>query len=287
MDDLQERNMRLPVRRHDRGIALLTVLLVTALLIALIFEFSYGTRISLNNAINFRDSQRAYYLARSAIFAFKDAKYGELLRQYTPQGQWGVVPMIGEGDTEVRFKWEDESGKIKINDIKNDNTGATLAVVAALFELRGIDTGVVKRINDEDSDIRTVTLLSGLQKYMTYEDFNKVSDSLTVSPVSQNKITINVNTASADVLQCLGIIDTKRIIEERQATPYTQTDLASTGGRLSGIVATLQSSLKTTSPLTTKSSGYYTVYSYATVGGYTKQIEAVVNGSSVTYWKAL
>ena len=45
-------------RCNERGVALIIVLLVTALLIALIFEFAYGTRISLRAAVNFRDSQR-------------------------------------------------------------------------------------------------------------------------------------------------------------------------------------------------------------------------------------
>ncbi len=45
--------------RNDRGVALLVTLLITALLIALIFEFAYATRISLQGAVNFRDGQRA------------------------------------------------------------------------------------------------------------------------------------------------------------------------------------------------------------------------------------
>ncbi len=56
--------------QSNRGIALLVVLLVTALLIALIFEFAYGTRVSLRGAVNFRNSQRAYFLARSGVAIF-------------------------------------------------------------------------------------------------------------------------------------------------------------------------------------------------------------------------
>ena len=52
---------------NERGVALLIVLLVTALLLALIFEFAYGTRVSLRAAVNSRDSQRAYFLARSGV----------------------------------------------------------------------------------------------------------------------------------------------------------------------------------------------------------------------------
>jgi type II secretory pathway component PulK len=284
----QEIILRSQRRRNDRGVALLIVLLVTALLIALIFEFSYATRISLNNAINFRDSQRAYFLARSGIFAF--IKYGKPLRDIIPQGEWGVVPMLGDGDTEVRVKWEDESGKIKINDIRNDTV--TLTVVRALFEnVKGIDTTVVDRIYDQQSNIGSLALLSGLHQYMSDEDYNKVYESLTVAPVSQNKVTININTASADVLRSLGIndVDLKRIMTERQATPYVDADLASTGtGRLSPIIGNIQIRGQNLSTfLTTRSVEYYKVFAYATVGGYTKQIEAIVNGNAFSYWRAL
>ena len=276
--------IKLSMPRNDRGVALLIVLLVTALLIALIFEFSYATRISLNSAINFRDSKRAYFLARSGIFAF--IKYGKPLRDVIPQGEWGVVPMISDGDTEVRVKWEDESGKIRINDIRNDTV--TLTVVRALFEnVKGIDTTVVDRIYDQQSNIGSLALLSGLHQYMSDEDYNKVYESLTVAPVSLNKVTININTASADVLRSLGIIndlDIKSIITERQATPYVDADLASSGTRkLSSIIGTTQ----TRGLLTTRSMEFYRIFAYATVGGYTKQIEAIVSGNTFSYWRSL
>lgn len=281
--------------RNERGIALLVVLLVTALLIALIFEFAYATRISLNTAVNFRDSQRAYYLARSGIYAF--IKYGPELRKYTPQGEWGLVPVISEGEIQVLFKWEDESGKIKIADVKKDtpsadprtNPGPTLIVLRSLFEnIKGIDTAVLDRIADPQSDISNMTLLSGLHQYMSNEDFIKVSDSLTMAPVSQNKLTININTASKDVLQSLGIdaMNAQRIIEERQDTPYIDDDLKM-NGKLSSVISEQINNVNLQTYLTTKSAGYYTVSARATVGGYTKQIEAVVNGSNITYWRAL
>ena len=54
-------------RLNEHGVALIIVLLVTALLIALIFEFTYGTRVSLRAAVNYRNSERAHYLARSGV----------------------------------------------------------------------------------------------------------------------------------------------------------------------------------------------------------------------------
>jgi type II secretory pathway component PulK len=269
----------------NRGVALLIVLLVTALLIALIFEFAYGTRVSLRGAVNFRDSQRAYFLARSGVAIF--AKYPDL-KDLAPEGEWGVVPVISAGDTEVRIKWEDESGKIKINDIRRD--GATLEVVRALFEtVKGIDTAVVDGIAGPQSDISNLTLLSGLHQYMNDENYNKVYKSLTVTPVSLNKVTINVNTASADVLQSLGInaSDANRIITERQTTPYIMSDLAS-NGKLSLMIGNKQINRSNlTTYLTTNSIGYYKIFAYATVGGYTKQVEAIINGNTISYWRAL
>lgn len=276
--------------RNERGVALLIVLLVTALLIALIFEFAYATRISLNSAVNFRDSQRAYFLARSGIRAF--ITYGTELRGFVPQGEWHPVPIISEGDTQVMIKWEDESGKIKISDIKKDSrTKATEKIVRNLFEeVNGMDQAVVAGIVADDSDISNVTLLSGLQKYISDEDFYKVADSLTVTPeVSLNQVSININTASKDVLLSLGIsaFEAERIIEERKENPYTAQDLGSEGNaRLSRVISDLQSNLDM-NPIKTESSGYYKVYAHATVGEYTKQVEAILKDKTILYWRAL
>ena len=141
--------------KNNRGVALIIVLLVTALLIALIFEFAYGTRISLRSSVNFRDSERAYYLARSGV------KFAGLLLSYNlkqgnaqdniEQRDWEVVPiatlMTGSSDTdlsdttesndtELKVRWEDESGKINItNIVKGNNTYNQLVI---LFTNRGI-----------------------------------------------------------------------------------------------------------------------------------------------------
>ena len=264
-------------RHNDRGVALLIVLLVTALLIALIFEFSYATRISLNSAINFRDSQRAYFLARSGVYAF--VRYDKL-RDLIPQGEWSVLPIIGEGDAEVRIKWEDESGKIRVTEVKTDKV--TQSMIQTLFENKSIDTAVYDRMTDQTSDINRLSVLTGLHQYMSDEDFNKVRDSLTVSPVPLDKI--NINTASADVLQSLGISAgaVGLILQERQIAPYT--DLGKVPGigdiKINGVLVLNYLS-------TASSSNIYKVYAYSAVGGYTKQVEAIVQGGNRLYWRAL
>jgi type II secretory pathway component PulK len=272
-----------------RGVALLIVLLVTALLIALIFEFAYATRISLNSAVNFRDSQRAYFLARSGVYAF--IRFNNKLvdlKKLIPQGEWGVVPIISGGDTELRVRWEDEAGKIMITDVKTNPN--TQSIVKTLFENKSIDTVVYDRMVDPSSTINSLSLLTGLHQYMSDEDYNKVSDCLTVSPVSQQgQKYININTASADVLQALGIGsgEAQLIMENRSRNPYTLTTMPDS------VKAAMVPGLRTTAAVNflTDQSNFYKVYAYATVGGYTKQIEAIVNMGNplnpVLYWREL
>lgn len=258
----------------ERGVALLIVLLVTALLIALIFEFSYATRISLNNAINFRDSQRAYFLARSGIYAF--IKYGKELRgTYIPQGEWGIVPLISDGDTQVRIKWENEQGKIPISIVTRSSDA--YGMLSQLFSIKQISQDI---LDNQIVERAKVYLVSELHTVMNDEDYHKVSPYVTVSPVPLRKI--DINAASAEVLRSLcrslgkddGVVG--MIISKRSSKPYTAAEISSTPG-MDPLVATYLDVTDT----------YFKVYSYATVGGYTKTIEAVVNGSNISYWRAL
>lgn len=256
---------------NNRGIALLIVLLVTALLIALIFEFSYATRISLNSAVNFRDSQRAYFLTRSGIKAL--IKYKDTLN--IPHNEWAVVPFINGEDSRVLVKLEDETGKIGFTDVKGNTV--TQAVLQALFENKQIDISVYNRMIDPTSNIFHTSLLSELHQYMSDEDYIKIANDLTVS-IWHN---ININTASRDVLQSLGIssgaIDL--IIQNRQNAPYKEVPNDIIG-------AIMINKLNVTTLLTTNSNNIYTVHCNATVGGYTKVTVAIV-GSNPPYWRAL
>jgi type II secretory pathway component PulK len=274
---MNSRESIISLRRNNRGVALLIVLLVTALLIALVFEFSYATRISLNSAINFRDSQRAYFLARSGVIAF--VKYGNQLRDYFPQSKgFPLHEILGMEDAIINVTWEDETGKIKITDVKTD--AVTKYMIQNLFEsVKGIDTGVYDRITADTSDVNTLTLLSGLRKFMNEADFTKVSDSLTVSPVPSHRI--NINAASKDVLRSLGIESgtAELIIQSREKELYT--DLSGVPG-----IANIQiNHVALSNYLTVTPGAIYKVISKTRVGEYEKQVEAVINGSTISSWR--
>lgn len=274
--------MNAGIFKNSRGVALIIVLLVTALLIALVFEFAYGTRVSLRAAVNLRDGERAFFLARSGVNYC--IKYSKDLSSIAQQGEWTVVPIVSTGDTEVRIKWEDEAGKIMITDIKTNIN--TQAIVNNLFHNKSIDTAVYNKMVDATSNINRMTLLTELHQYMSDEDFNKVRDCLTVSPVNQQSTKyININNTSADVLQALGISaeSAQQIIEDRTRNRITDQTMPAVvkDTMVPGLTSTAAINFLTTAP-----SSIYKVYTYVTVGGYTKQVEAVIGGNP-PYWKAL
>ena len=263
--------------RGDRGVALLIALLVTTLLMALIVEFAYGTRVSLRAAVNLRDGQRAYYLARSGVnFAgkvlaenLKNLKYQANLEQR----EWQVVPIVSEGDTELRVRWEDEAGKIGI---ANVGTGQpSLRRLEKLFEIKGISTEVLDRIKEK----RSFRLLGELHQVMSDEELGKIRDAVSVyAPVQ-----VDINTASADVLQSLGLSASlaSLIMERRGREPF---DTREKINAFPGMDTNTAGMLDVTSNV-------FTVHSHAIVGGYTKQAEAVLTrnsgGFTVQYWKIL
>jgi general secretion pathway protein K len=263
--------------RGNRGVALLIALLVTTLLMALIVEFAYGTRVSLRAAVNFRDSQRAYYLARSGV-TFAGKVLAENLKNGKPQAnleqrEWQVVPIVSSGDVELRVRWEDEAGKIGIA-----NMGAgqpSLARIEKLFESKGVGAEVLDRLKEK----RSVKLLSELHQVMSDEEFWKVRDYVSVYAPGQ----VDINTASSDVLQSLGLSASlaSLIIEKRGREPFDTRDKINSFPGMD----------TATAGMLDVSSNVFTIQAHATVGGYTKQAEAVImrnaGGFTSLYWKIL
>jgi len=274
--------------RGDRGVALLIALVVTALLIALVFEFAYGTRVSLRGAVNFRDSQRAYYLARSGVsFVGKlladNLKKGKL-QDNLEQREWQAVPIISTGDSELLVRWDDEAGKINISNVRDGQD--SLKRLERLFGLPGmrIDLEALDRIRE----LQSINLVGDLHKVLSDEEYRKIqscnNDQGCVTVYGLG--TIDINTASSEVLQSLGISEpaAATIIEARKQDPFSdKSKLASSYGLDSVTLGMLD-----------VKSNVFLVRSYATVGGYTKQAEAVITrdlsfkeGYTVQYRKIL
>ena len=272
---------------NDRGVALIIVLLVTALLIALVFEFAYGTRISMRAAVNFRDSQRAYYLARSGVNGI-GLLLSYDLKQNLPQNdleqlEWTVPPIPLAADSELRVRWEDESGKINVSILTKGSDGYNR--MSMLFDIQGISQETLDKISAWMMEKqRNLYLVTELHQFLSDEEFGKVRDFVTTTQ-STNKI--NINTAPAKVLQSLGLAatDANRIVELRKEQPYS--DASATARKIDtapGMTTFIHGQL-------TDTSNIFKIYSYAKVGGYLKQAEAIITrsatGFSVNYWRVL
>ncbi len=273
-------------QKNDRGVALIIVLLVTALLIALVFEFAYGTRISLRAAVNFRNRERAYYLARSGVnllglLLSDDARNNKPQADLQmPEPGYDLTNMLGMNDASGRVVWSDESGKINITNVTRGNS--TYRLLTNLFFNKGIDQSVLDQIVDwQQSESRKFYLLTELHqfKFISDEIFNKIKDDVTLAPVTN----IDINTASPDVLKSVLLDEAKvtEIIRNRTNNPYTA----------------VPSGYATNAATLDVTSNVFKVDSYATVGGaegvdgYTKHIEAIIqrntSGFYVLYWRAL
>lgn len=120
---------------NQRGAALLMVATVTAVLMAVVIEFSYSTRVDLSLAKNFRDDARATFLARAGIDAGGvvliydyqqdepkiDYIWTDMSMSSMPDELWSLaytMPMeIGGGTVIINI--EDELSKVNINQFVN------------------------------------------------------------------------------------------------------------------------------------------------------------------------
>ncbi len=265
--------------RNSRGVALLIVLLVTALLVALIFEFAYGTRVSVNAAANYRDSQRAYYLARSGVgYVWWNLAN---LPDNLPHNEWHVVPIISTGDTEVRVRWEDEGGKINISTVSKSDPDK-YGWLSQLFDDLGIDQDALNVMVDPEH--QKFELPSELHLIMRDEDYAKTENYFTMHSSLQNKVVIN--TAPYEVLRSLLVSQGKReelaeeIVKIRATAPITSDWLAGSG--LGATASFLEIADR---------SNVSKVYSFVTIGEFTKQIEAIIQWDAgqftVKYWRAM
>jgi len=115
--------------RRQRGMALLLVLLVVVLLTTLLTEFAFSTLVDLRLAETFRDSTRAYYLAKGGVNAGsmllkQDRNHHDSLDEIWHQG----VTDYPVGDGTVTIRIEDLGGKLAINSLVVDNNPQTVVI---------------------------------------------------------------------------------------------------------------------------------------------------------------
>jgi len=240
------------VRRNERGMVLLLVLVVVALLAALLTEFAYSSLVDLRLAETFRDTTRAYYLASGG------ARVGRMLLQEDDNGYDGTDELWSQGvidypvgDGTVSIAIEDLGGRVDLNRLVDDAGNVDVPVMdrcLRLFDSLGLDdpAALVDTLIDWlDPDGETRTLgaeseyylglerpypakdapLESLDELLLVRGFDgailkRLAPHITVHGAER----INVNTASAEVLLSLAEeMDrpaAEAIIDARREAPF-------------------------------------------------------------------
>jgi general secretion pathway protein K len=116
-------------KSSESGMALLLVLVVVTLLTAVLMELSYSTLIEQRLTETFRDSTRAYYLARGGITAGQKLLLSDKNNYDAPTEFWatGISSYpVGEGFVSVAV--EDLDGKLSVNSLVVGNNPQTFAI---------------------------------------------------------------------------------------------------------------------------------------------------------------
>ena len=134
------------VLRQESGMVLLLVLVVVTLLAALVTELAFSTLVDLRLTETFRDSTKAYYLAKGGVRAGRSILQRDV-NGYDAPGDpdelWSQeIAQYPVGDGLVSIHIEDLGGKININALVNtgsSNVNPTVKDrVRRLFEILGI-----------------------------------------------------------------------------------------------------------------------------------------------------
>jgi general secretion pathway protein K len=257
------------LRKSERGVALLAVLLGIALMTLIVVDFALTSGLGFVSAANQANELRASYLARSAVsigLALLAADARADTKTPTPidalTDVWAVPfpPMPLEGGT-VSLSIVDEGRKINLNAMVQNGQANLPAMqkVQRLFTILDVKPELVQGIIDWITPNNGTGLGGGIGDYYaglkppyqprygampTIGDlsmvqgfneaiFNRVSPFLTVMP----ETAVNANTAPPQVLAALEPELTEdqkivlSIIEERTIRPFTQpTDIANLPG---------------------------------------------------------
>jgi general secretion pathway protein K len=216
---------------NQKGVALLMVLFAIVLLVTLVLEFNYQSRIETKSTLRYVNGEKAFFLARSGLIAGEEILRSNLSSIYDGLDQFWAksLPPYPVGDGIVTLKIEDESGKIDINLLALPKSQRSVgeAQVRKLFSLLELDDREVDEIIlwmacesdlyyqglkpsytcQKNHSLETLSELH-LVRGMTDEIYGKIAPYLTVYPQipdSNNKI--NINTASQIVLQTIAYTD--------------------------------------------------------------------------------
>jgi len=160
--------------RDEKGMVLLLVLVIVALLAALLTEFAFSTLVDLRLTETFRDNTRAYYYAKSGITAGRMLLKLDQPSYDAPDEMWAQpFPNIPVGDGVVSLAIEDQGGKLDINNLWNPNgknpvstlvsRAYNLFVLLKLPEPENRVAAILDWLDEDDVETEKIVLSPGVE----------------------------------------------------------------------------------------------------------------------------
>jgi len=128
------------ILRQEKGMVLLLVLLVVALLSALLTEWAFSTHVDMRLTETFRDSTKAWYLAKGGVEAGRMIRQNDTNAWDHPSELWGQgIPgyPVGENGS-VYISIEDLDGKLNLNTLVDANGNPNTVMIRRLYRLLDI-----------------------------------------------------------------------------------------------------------------------------------------------------
>jgi len=112
---------------NNRGVALITVILIVAILVAVVIELNRSSRADIYDAANLSDGIKLVYIAKSGFYGAVAVLNNSANDYFTLRDDWAHMEKISmqssflfnSGYFSVRI--EDETGKIPLNKLAHDN----------------------------------------------------------------------------------------------------------------------------------------------------------------------
>ena len=304
------RNVRIKTG-GEGGFALVVTLLVTAILVAVVVEFSYSVYVSTARAANFSEGQRAAVLAANGVELAGTAI--QLLQKddpYLVMGPEGLVFSRTEGELSVELRVTDEMARLSTG-VVYPATGVKVDRVyetyRRLIESLDLDDGLVETLADwMDSDGEP--RLHGAEAADYYRRLPRPYEPGNAPPASFEELgmvkgytrdtleklrpyvtpynrsgRVNINTAPKKVIMALDPDITPDmadgLITRRKSAPFRDRSEVMNVDGFGTVGFNLQDKIVVTSDV-------FRVYSRATVGETTRVVEAVVRpGQGILYWR--
>ena len=228
--------------KDEKGVALVLVLVVVALLVSLVVDFTYTMQVDMTLAANQRDEIKALYTARSGVELARHTLQEDDTAYDARDEDWALFdehPGYLSEDDEGRFKVvvEDEAAKFPINNLINEEgviNKKKRGQLERLFEVLELDLDLIDPICDwldpddtagpfgaEDAyyeglsppypckngplaSLEELLLVKGMTEEILYDndEHEGLMQYLTIHS-DHSDSKININTASTEVLQCL------------------------------------------------------------------------------------